>query len=359
MPKRIDKLTPEQEARMASWADEWIEVGLSTEPIDVPRFSSACERLYGYAGIPWHGNVIVVPNPLVGALAAPIVASLLQGDTVHAAVRAAVGGAVADAVDAAVGGAVDGAVGGAVRAAVGGAVGGAVGRRSYPRYGGSLWPGWWAWRLYFRGVCGLELAGDLWDRAEAMAETIRSACWWWPHEKFVMVCDRPAVIRREQIGERGWGSHRLHCENGPAIAWRDGWSLWFIHGVQVTEQVVMHPETITWQDVLGEDNAERRRVMAERMGWDRLVTEAGLTLISEVEDPANAPHTLRLWDGLPADLYGEPVRLVTMVNASPDLDGSERIYGLTVPANISHAGEAIAWTFDMDWKDYSMMGAAC
>ena len=331
MPKRIDKLTPGQEAHMAAWADEWIEVGLSTDPIDVPRFRAACESLYGYAGIPWHGNVIVVPNPLVGTLAAPVAASLLQG------------GAVDAAVDRAVVGAVDGA----------------VRRRSYPRYGGSLWPGWWAWRLYFRDVCSLDLDGDLWDRAEAMAETIRSACWWWPHKKFVMVCDRPAVIRREQIGERGWQSHRLHCESGPAIAWRDGWSLWFLHGVQVTEQVVMNPETITWQDVLGEENAERRRVMAERMGWDRLVAEAGLTLLSEVEDPANAPHTLRLWDGLPVDLYGEPVRLVTMVNASPDLDGSERIYGLTVPANISHAGEAIAWTFDMDWKDYSMMGAAC
>jgi hypothetical protein len=474
MAKRITELTPEQHARMASWAQEWIDVGLSTAPIDVQRFTAACTALYGWADIPWHGNVIVVPNPLVGALAAPIAGHLLASGAVEGAVSGsvdrAVSGAVSgsvdravavavreaveEAVNTAVDSAVDGAVGGAVRGgvykAVAGAVGGAVHgavyravatavykaveeavrgavygavdfavdravegdvegavdggvykaveealeeavdravdggvyravyravdggvgggvgaavaaavRDGWSAYsGGSLWPQWVAWRSFFRDVCDLELPGALWDRARALEEVTRSACWWWPWGSFVMVCDRPAVIHRERVGPDGWGSHRLHCDSGPAIAWRDGWSLWFLHGVQVDERTVMHPETLTWQDVLREENAERRRIMAERMGWDRLVEEAGCELVHEVDDPANAPHTLRLWT-LPDDLYGEPVRLVTMTNASPDLDGSERRYGLTVPATHSHAGEAIAWTFGLTWDEYRALGVAC
>jgi len=31
---RIDRLTPEQKNRMASWAEEWIAIGLSTAPAD-------------------------------------------------------------------------------------------------------------------------------------------------------------------------------------------------------------------------------------------------------------------------------------------------------------------------------------
>ena len=48
-----------------------------------------------------------------------------------------------------------------------------------------------------------------------------------------------------------------------------------------------------------------------------------------------------------------------MVNASPDLDGSLRRYGLTVPATLDHAGEAIAWTFDLTWDEYRALGVAC
>ena len=81
-----------------------------------------------------------------------------------------------------------------------------------------------------------------------------------------MVCDRPALIQREQMAQRGWGSHRLHCADGPAIAWRDGYALYFWHGVRVPQDVIEQPELITAQRILGETNAEIRRVMLERMG---------------------------------------------------------------------------------------------
>ena len=36
--KRVDSLTPEQEARMPEWRDKWIEIGLRTGPADRPAF---------------------------------------------------------------------------------------------------------------------------------------------------------------------------------------------------------------------------------------------------------------------------------------------------------------------------------
>jgi hypothetical protein len=47
MPKRIDKLTPAQEARMDEWADRWIEIGLRTGEADWERFERSCEACYG------------------------------------------------------------------------------------------------------------------------------------------------------------------------------------------------------------------------------------------------------------------------------------------------------------------------
>ena len=76
MPKRIDKLTPAQEARMESWADEWIKRGLDTSPADRERVEDGIRRCYEFAKIPWHGNVIWVDCPLVLSLSAPIAAYL-------------------------------------------------------------------------------------------------------------------------------------------------------------------------------------------------------------------------------------------------------------------------------------------
>src|SRR3989338_3826324 len=134
MPKRIDKLTEKQKSQIDAWADKWIEIGLRTGEIDLQTFTEGTKEAYGFAGIPWHSNVIVVDNPLVMALAAPIAGLILNNIAVRGAVHDAVIGAVSNAVDdavrAAVGGAVNnavrGAVGGAVRGTVGNAVGGAV-----------------------------------------------------------------------------------------------------------------------------------------------------------------------------------------------------------------------------------------
>jgi len=51
---------------------------------------------------------------------------------------------------------------------------------------------WPAYFSFLRQVCGLELPGDLWAREAALARAEAAAGWWWPHRRFVMVCERPA-----------------------------------------------------------------------------------------------------------------------------------------------------------------------
>jgi hypothetical protein len=398
MPKRIDKLTEEQKARMGPWAEQWIERGLSTAPADFEAWEEGARACYWYTGIAWPGVVVRVGNPLVLALAAPIAAHLLKsrggavhdavggavgvavgvavrdavrgavddavgnavrdavrgavrgavddavGGAVHGAVHDAVGVAVRDAVDDAVGGAVSDAVrdavGGAVRGAVGGAVGGAghvaVHDAWWKYLGGTFWLSWRAWTSYFRDVCGLELPGDLWDRDRAYAQAQQSAGWWWPHRQFVMVCDRPKEIHRERVGPDGWGSHRLHHDTGPAISWRDGFALYFVHGVRVRERVVMRPETITAAEVLAEPNSEVQRIMAERMGWERFLAESGAEEIHR--DDWGILYRRRLAD--------EDALFVKVVNSTPEPDGSVKDYVLAVhpelrPMSRGRGGEPV------------------
>jgi hypothetical protein len=365
MVARIDSLTDAQRERMDSWADEWIEIGLRTGPADRPAFESAARRCYKHAGIPWPDRVVWVSSPLVMAIAAPVSALIIhmtKRDAVSGAVRGAVRGAVDDAVDDAVDGAVDDAVRDAVRGAVGGAVDGAVrgavdirkavsgcvlhGWRNY--IGGQLWAGGWWWggayTSFFREVCGLELEPDLWARGVAYEETIKSACWWYPHRDFVMVCERPTGIYRELANPdhpRGWGSHRLHCETGPAIAWPDGWGVYAVHGVRVPARIIERPESITHGEITSEKNAEIRRVMMERYGLDRYLADCG----------AKPIH---------ADEYGELYRmpgmtlpLVRVVNSTPEPDGTSNIYVLTAAReDCRTAHDAVASTFGLTADQY-------
>ena len=239
------------------------------------------------------------------------------------AVRGAVGGAVRGAVRGAVGDAVD-----AIKQAVWNAI-----RLGWNNYiGGQFWAGGWWWggayTSFFREVCSLELADDLWARGIAYEDAIKSACWWYPHRDFVMACERPMVIHRELVNPtrpRGWGSHRLHCDTGPAVAWPDGWGVYSIHGVRVPADIVEHPETITIARIRGEENAEIRRVMIERYGYDRYCADAGLTLVDQcsADHPIAGLRTAKLWRD------GELV-LVDLLNSTPEPDGTVKRYVIPV-----------------------------
>ena len=89
MPKRITKLTPEQEAAMDGHAQKWIRFGWNTGPVDWAAWEKGARSCYAYAGVPFPDRIVRVSSPLVGALAAPIAAYLIalkRSSTVDGAV---------------------------------------------------------------------------------------------------------------------------------------------------------------------------------------------------------------------------------------------------------------------------------
>ncbi len=273
-------------------------------------------------------------------------------DAVGGAVRGAVGGAVRDAVRDAVGDAVEDAVGDAVRGAVRDAVRDAVEDAWYYYLGGQFWVGWgWSrWggspsvTSFYREVCGLSLPGDIWDRARAYQATAESACWWWPHREFVMVSDRPRVIHRDARG-------RLHCEDGPAIAWGDGFGVYSWHGVRVSREVIEHPDALTAEQIQSEPNVEIRRVMLERFGHARYAQGIGAQVLHRDVDGLGNPRTL--WSAPRAE--DTPLVMVEIVNSTPELDGTTRTYWLRVPPMVRTCQEAVAWTFGIEAAEYVLM----
>ncbi len=327
--KRLDVLTPGQQARMSEWSDKWIEVGLRTGPANREAFEKHAMACYAAAGLEPPKRFIWVPSPFVMAFAAPAAALSLEWRKAiekDSRVAAALScGIVPSAVDSAVRSAVRSAVGSAVDSAVGSAV-----RRTDPEcavvdvirrgwaniIGGQFWVGYgwygyWgapAFVSFLREVCGLDLGDDMNARAIAYAGTAESACWWWPHREFVMVCERPIRIERDPQG-------RLHSLESRAIEWSDGWGVYRVHGTTVPDYVVERPEEITVERIDAEANDEVRRVMVERFGAERFIREAGAKKVQQ--DEYGTLYERRFERGTPAVF-------VHLINSTPEADGSRR-----------------------------------
>ena len=370
--ERITALTDEQKGRMAEWRDRWIAIGLSTERADWERFEKAARECYSIINLNPNVPIIHVSSPYVGAFAAPIAASAIA---IHRALqkldwsklmkqKGAVDDAVYDAVDDAVGGAVDGAVDDAVRDAVhvavddavDDAVHGAVGvavrdavddavRSAVKKHklvfwhywmGGQFWCWWSAFESFFREVCDLDLGKDIETRAIAYADTAQSASYWWPNRDFIMVCDRPIRILKDNRG-------RLHSNETMAIEWSDGWGLWMWHGSRVTEQIIMRPETITKEQIMVERNSEVSRAIAERLGWDEYLKRVDVVLVDKWFDETKSNH-YELYDFKERKGSLQP-RLLKM--ESPELnDGTRPYYIEPVPPQAKTCKAARRWQND-------------
>ena len=232
--KNITNLTPEQVSRMTEWRDKWTAIGLSTEPANRAEAEKAIVMSYAAAGLA-APKIVWCGSPLSQGLTRAIVMN--GGDSVRASVW--------DSVRA------------SVWASVGDSVRASVGDSGYGQHDAS----WLAYYDYFREVCGLH---DETRLLEGLTLLAQHAGWFIPHEKICWVSERHSVLHRDENG-------RLHCETGPALEYPDKYVLWMWHGIPVTEQIIMHPDTLTVEQIRSEENAEIRRCMVERIGYRRFV----------------------------------------------------------------------------------------
>ena len=357
---RIDALTPDQTARYQEHVDRWTRIGLCTDPADRPRAEDAMRRCYSLAGLVQPQRIVWCESPMSQAITRYIAGASVGGSvrvgvwasvgagvraSVWASVRASVGAGVGDSAGASVGDSVRAGVlagvgdsvgdrvGDSVRAGVLAGVGASVGDSVRASVYGSHDAGWLSFYAFFRDVVGL--AGET-DRATGLMDLARCAGWAIPHERVCWISERHHILRRDDRG-------RIHCEDGPAIAYPDGWAIYAVHGVRVPEYVIERPEEISPAKIDGEKNSEIRRVMLDRFGPGRYLRDTGTQAIHS--DDFGSLYRREV----PGD---EPLVMVRVTNSTPEPDGSRRDYWLRVPPTISRAREAVAWTFAMKEEEY-------
>ena len=315
MPK-IHSLTEAQKARFPELIDKWTRIGLCTEPADRPRAEAAIRTMYKGSGLPLP-KIVWCTSPLAMALVRTIVTDSV-GASVWASVR--------DSVRASVGASVWASVGASVRASVRASVGASVWASVYGQHDA----GWLGWGDFFKEVCSLV---DETEKLEGLWELSKSAGWAFPYAGICWVSERHCVVKQDD-------QKRIHCENGPAISYPDGWSIYAWHGVRVPENWIIDRVTLTPKLALGQANVEQRRAACEILGWTNILRQLNAYTLDKDTDPT----------------IGELVE-VTLPDSGKErflrvLCGTGREFAIPVPPTVTTALEANAWTYNLPAKLY-------
>lgn len=206
------------------------------------------------------------------------------------------------------------------------------------------------------------------ERTKSLYQIAQHCGWLWMFEGVCVLVDSPAFVRVDDAG-------RLHCDNGPAMRYPDGFTIYAWHGVNVPALVIETPALITLHMIKRENNGEVRRVMIERYGGlMRYAIDGGWTLVDEL--PADHAQlglrTAKLWrgdedDDLDEHFHPIPSMYVELLNSTPEPDGTTKRYTLRVDptayggdaARYVQAAAASTWrnaegtlTYP-DWRDYA------
>jgi hypothetical protein len=181
------------------------------------------------------------------------------------------------------------------------------------------------WIAYYR-FCeelGVKYDDDATMRLHFLEKVAKEMMWWWPFDEAVFVCDRPQELH--------WEGEQLHNETGPALRFRDGWSIYVIDGIRIEPYIIENPELITAEKVRAENNIEVRRFMVERYpgGPGQYLSDINAEIVDTDQVPTdkndpNAPYLMRALIRAENELYlvgtDGSTRRTYYMNLDPELD---------------------------------------
>lgn len=232
--KVIHELTPEQKALLPVYVEKWTKIALCAEPADRPRAEAGIAMAYRAGGleppqrIEWFGSpmaaaVAVDPFLLVGGVR-------LVEDSVKLAVDARLGYAAQEDVWAALGRQAWKSGVSIVEDVLCSILHQEPNNRTAfnpYRLGGQHDATVTASCDFIGEVLGLRAEVE---PMRGIMEVAQSAGCWWPTADVCYVSERMSLVHTKECES---GEFRPHCETGPAIAYPDGWSLWYLRGVSV------------------------------------------------------------------------------------------------------------------------------
>jgi len=378
--KAYGGITEHEKRLMEEHAKVWIARALRTEPIEPDKIIPAIEGIYAAAGLK-KPRIVFVPSPLVMAFAYGVAAAIwherkhpkidkrtfeqAKDDTICCATyaayntaceatKAATCEATRDAARAVTAAAKLSALNHTVTHAAYGSIfindemsksakavchdlAGEFGFDCAMHWEYSCQPGGMRSHLEcnlsaYHDILGLDLpeykAYAHWEQA-AIHGSLRVM-----HEEFCMVSDFPEIIRVD-------ARNRPHCETGPSLRWRDGWSLYCWHGERIPAEWIEERNSLTPAVALGQENLELRRTACDILGWANILDSLNAEIIDSDPDPQIGTLVEVELPDLPEKAKFLRVKC-----------GTGREFAVGIPPHITKALDAQAWMIGLEPHEF-------
>jgi hypothetical protein len=321
--RKIEKLTPEQERRIVEFRQKWLDIGLCCDPADFETGDEVIRGFYARIGKP-EPLILHFSSPMMSELAANVVNGLLKKpanqlwdqlwDQLWGQLRAQLGDQLGAQLEALF-------------------------------YRNSFWGQHEAyWQAFY--LFGHEIGVTYRDEDIALllewGRLSNSVGWWAPFEGVCFVSDRPREVHFD-------AERRLHCEDGLAVRYSDGWGVAAWHGVRVPAEWVECRDTIDPAEILKAENVEQRAAGAAIVGWQRMMDTLDCKVIDSDPDPDHGDLIEMTMPGL-----SEPGRFLRAYCKRNGLivEGVPRVSDIDGKA-INTVRAAQAWSFGKAEADFS------
>lgn len=219
----IEKLTPEQEAAKPKYVEKWQKIGLCCDPVDRARMHEIIQYLYD--------KVLKKPKPETKLWPSPAAA--------WKEICRIVGKKISFV---------------------------------WPFIDGHYSAGFFAFYDFFNKECGMTY-NEHWEWYKTTSELGPV----FPFDNICLVSDRPEALKLN--------GDRIHCENGPAVRYRDGFEVYGLNGVRVPKWIVMTPwDQLDCREMVKIENAEVRREFVRKVGTERICLDLGAQCVDAQGD---------------------------------------------------------------------------
>ncbi len=173
----------------------------------------------------------------------------------------------------------------------------------------------------------------------SIAKSMLNLGWCLCYENVCIISKKPNKISMQ--------FEKLHCEDGPAIEFEDGYKLYAWRGVRLDAEIIESPESITIDQIQSEKNVEKRRCLIEIMGYEKYLKNTKSKLVDE---KFLNGQSIKLWL---SDFGYTKAKIVELINHTQENDGTCKHYFHRVSGKINDAHEAVASLWGLTKEQYN------
>lgn len=257
---QITSLTPEQEALISVYRDNYIESFFKTTELNEDRVKEFGYKMYEHYGFKKPKDIFITDSPLLALDKFAEYFKLKER------------------------------------------------RWEAPSYYMSPFNYWIPRAMYCQEVLDMELP----DMFDDLKQVLELGIFWANCFEDIIIFTKAPTYKRD--GEE------IHCEDGPAISFPNGTLNYYMwQGLMVPEKLIMRPDELTKNDILKVTNAEIRRCYRERLGAEKyyniMSDGKGVKVVDEQLD--NQGNIMKLMETtIEDDLLNRKVQFIAVMDPS-------------------------------------------